>query len=86
MQNTQAGVNNSVIRFNIVENFIRAQKKLMKDGYAKEKAFEIVEKQLQDRLSEKVMMNRLTQNMAINNKARSFMTVFQQQAVLPSLV
>jgi len=65
---------------NYVFNFINQQKSLMRKGYTKEKAFEIVEKKFQARFSEKIEAAQLASRLAVNNNARSLLSVTQQQA------
>lgn len=59
--------------------FITEQKKLMKGGYSMKKAFEIVEKKFQEKIKRKMDQTLLARGLAIGNRARSFLTIYQQQ-------
>lgn len=64
----------------ILLDFVTMQKNLINKGFKEEKAFEMVEKQYQDRLQRKKNDFLLTQGAALNNQARSLYNVYQQQS------
>lgn len=63
---------------NYAVRFILKQKELMKRGMNESAAFFETEKVFQDRMQRKIDQNNLTRGIAINNRARSFMTFYQQ--------
>lgn len=64
----------------ILLNFVKKQQELIRKGFTEEKAFEIVEKKYQERMQQKRQDFMLTQGVAMNNQARSFMNFYQQQS------
>jgi type II secretory pathway component PulF len=59
--------------------FITEQKKLMKAGYNMKKAFELVEEKFQDKMKRKLDQTLVSRGLAIGNRARSLLTLYQQQ-------
>lgn len=59
--------------------FITEQKKLMKAGYTMQRAFEIVEEKFQDKMKRKLDQTLISRGLAIGNRARSLLTIYQQQ-------
>lgn len=51
----------------------------MKAGYKTKKAFEMVEEKFQEKMKRKMDQTLLSKGLAIGNRARSFLTVYQQQ-------
>jgi len=51
----------------------------MKAGYNMRKAFEIVEEKFQDKMKRKLDQTLVSRGLAIGNRARSLLTVYQQQ-------
>ncbi len=58
--------------------FLQKQKKLMEKGYSANKAFEIIETEMADKLTEQRDENRILRGFAINNRARSYLNYSQQ--------
>ena len=50
----------------------------MEKGYSENKAFEIIEKQLADKLEVQREENRILRGFALNNRARSYLNYSQQ--------
>ena len=59
--------------------FITEQKKLIKAGYTVKKAFELVESKFQEKMKRKMDQTLLSRGLAVGNRARSFLTIYQQQ-------
>lgn len=59
--------------------FISEQKKLMKKGYTMRKAFEIVEAKFQEKMNRKMDQTLISRGLAIGNRARSLLSIYQQQ-------
>lgn len=51
----------------------------MKAGYNMKKAFELVEEKFQDKMKRKLDQTLVSRGLAIGNRARSLLTVYQQQ-------
>ena len=51
----------------------------MKAGYQEKKAFDIVEAKFQEKIKRKMDQTLLSKGLAIGNRARSFLNVYQQQ-------
>ncbi|CAI2359690.1 unnamed protein product [Moneuplotes crassus] len=58
--------------------FIEKQMKLMDKGYSENKAFEILEKEMAEKLEVQRDENRILRGFAINNRARSYLNYSQQ--------
>lgn len=59
-------------------DFLEKQQKLIDKGYSDNKAFEIVEEEMADRLTEQRDENRILRGFALNNRARSYLNYSQQ--------
>jgi len=70
---------NSNFPKNIGLKFIEKQKKYMKDGFSKSKAFEIVEKDMGKTLQKEKSERSFLEGIATSNRARSLMTVYEQE-------
>lgn len=66
--------------------FITEQKKLIKAGYKPNKAFELVEAKFQDKMKRKLDQTLLSRGLAVGNRARSFLTIYQQQVEYESRI
>lgn len=55
------------------------QKRLIDRGYSIEKSFELAEQKFQDKINRKMDQTLLSKGLAIGNRARSFLNVYQQQ-------
>jgi len=65
--------------FSYAYSFVAEQKRLIDRGYSIDKAFEMVEKKFHDHINRKLDQTLLSRGLAIGNRARSFLTVYQQQ-------
>ena len=65
--------------FSYARSFLAEQRKLMKDGYGMDAAFELVEKKYHEKIQRKIDQSLLSRGLAIGNRARSFLSVYQQQ-------
>lgn len=70
--------------FSYAYSFINEQKKLIKQGYTFSKAFELTEQKYHERMQRKLDQSLLSRGLAISNRARSFLNVYQQQAEFES--
>jgi hypothetical protein len=66
--------------FSYAYAFINEQKKLIKQGYTASKAFEITEQKYHEKMQRKLDQSLLSRGLAMSNRARSFMNVYQQQS------
>lgn len=51
----------------------------MKKGYTMRKAFEIVEAKFQEKMNRKMDQTLISRGLAIGNRARSLLSIYQQQ-------
>lgn len=65
--------------FSYAYSFIAEQKRLIDRGYSIDKAFEMVEAKFHSHINRKLDQTLLSRGLAIGNRARSFLTVYQQQ-------
>lgn len=56
----------------------------MRHGYTIEKAFEMVEEKYQERMQRKLDQTLISRGLAIGNRARSILTIYQQQSEFES--
>ena len=66
--------------FSYAYSFIAEQKRLIKQGYSTAKAFELTEEKYHERMRRKMDQTLLARGLAMSNRARSFLNVYQQQA------
>jgi hypothetical protein len=66
--------------FSYAYSFINEQKKLIKQGYTISKAFELTEAKYHEKMQRKLDQTLLSRGLAISNRARSFLNVYQQQS------
>lgn len=66
--------------FSYAYSFINEQKKLIKQGYTIPKAFELTEAKYHERMQRKLDQTLLSRGLAMSNRARSFLNVYQQQS------
>lgn len=65
--------------FSYAYSFVAEQKRLIEQGYTIDKAFELVEKKFHNHINRKLDQTLLSRGLAIGNRARSFLTIYQQQ-------
>lgn len=53
---------------------------MIKQGYTVSKAFELTEEKYHERMQRKLDQTLLSRGLAMSNRARSFLNVYQQQA------
>jgi hypothetical protein len=66
--------------FSYAYSFINEQKKLIKQGHSIASAFKITEEKYHERMQRKLDQSLLSRGLAMSNRARSFMNVYQQQS------
>mmetsp|Transcript_75356 Transcript_75356/g.87570 ORF Transcript_75356/g.87570 Transcript_75356/m.87570 type:complete len:700 (-) Transcript_75356:153-2252(-) len=77
----ETGVNDSS-QSDIAMSFLQKWKRLIKDGYAEDVAFQKTEKLYQEKITNKINDLRLNEMLVYNNRARSFLNTSKQYAEL----